>query len=85
MKRLLFVAAALCAGLGAAVAALGWEASLGSLALTAPAGESLQVALAKSAAVLLGRFALAFLAPVLALTVAAWSLVERLLVRLEAR
>jgi hypothetical protein len=43
------------------------------------------VALAKSAAVLAGRFALAFLAPVLALTGAGWSLLERLAARLAVR
>lgn len=84
MKRAMLSGALLCAALGGAVASLGWEDSLGALALTPPAGESLQAALLRSATVLLGRFALVLLAPILALTASAWAAVEFLAARRRA-
>lgn len=76
MRRALAVVGAGMLALGALVHALGWTDSLAVVSLTAPAGETFEVAVAKSAAVLLSAFAAVVVAPVALLTAATWWLVD---------
>lgn len=77
MKRALAFAAATMWALALLVGVLGWTGSLSALSLTAPAGESLELALIKSAIVLISWFCAVMIAPVLLLTSMTWTLLAR--------
>lgn len=58
--------------------ALGWTSSLSVLSLTAPPGESFELALLKAVIVLVSWFGAVMVAPVLMLTAVTWRLVDSL-------
>lgn len=59
------------------LATTSWTGSLSVLSLTPPAGESFEVALIKSAVVLISWFGAVMVAPVLMLTAVSWRLLVR--------
>ena len=74
MKKMVFVSLG-CWAAAFVVWALGWTSALSALSLTAPVGESLEVALLKAALVQIAWRGAVMVAPVLMLTAVTWKLV----------